>query len=336
MRNNVKVSISTVTPVYRGEDYLVELVEKISLLRDQWRNEDAPVEIVESIFVDDGSVDNSYEILEKLSKRYSWVRVITLSRNYGQHSATVAGVCYTHTDWVVTLDEDLQHDPAVINTLLKFAVAQNLDVVYAKPIKASVHGNTWRDHSSRIVKSFLSRITGTPQIKAFNSFRLIRGSVARAAASSSSSQTYFDMAISWFTKSYDVLNINMRDERFQENNKSGYGLIKLIRHARHLIVSSQVDVASVGLLIGGIAIIIGIFYGALIVSQRLFFPSMFASSGWPSLMATIIFFSGVITAILCIALEYIHVILINQLGKPTFFAVDRSSDIILKKWVKGR
>ena len=88
----MKISISTVTPVYRGEDYLVPLVERISLLRDEWRNGDVPVEIVESIFVIDGSVDNSYKVLEKLSKRFNWVRTITLSKNFGQHSATVAVV----------------------------------------------------------------------------------------------------------------------------------------------------------------------------------------------------------------------------------------------------
>lgn len=332
----MKITISTVTPVYRGEDYLVQLVEKVSLLRDQWKNEDAPIEIVESIFVDDGSVDNSAKVLEMLSEQYNWVRVITLSRNYGQHSATVAGVCHTHTDWVVTFDEDLQHDPLLISKLLQLAVRERLDVVYARPTSA-VHGNSWRDRSSVFVKGLLSKITKTPQIKDFNSFRLIRGSVARAAASSSSSQTYFDIAISWFTKSYAVLKIDMKDSRYQESKKSGYGLFKLIRHARHLIVSSQVDIASVGLLTGCIAVAFGFVFGIIIIAQKIFFPSIFfQSTGWASIMATVIFFCGIITAILCIALEYVNIVLLNQLGKPTFFVIDRSCDRIIRKWFEGK
>ncbi len=332
----MNVTISTVTPVYRGENYLVDLVGRISLLRERWESENAPVEIVESIFVDDGSVDNSAKILRMLAERHNWVRVITLSRNYGQHSATVAGVCHTHTDWVVTLDEDLQHDPLMISKLLSVAVENCADVIYAWP-KSAVHGNTWRDRSSRIVKRFLSRITDIPQIRYFNSFRLIRGSVARAAASSSSSQTYFDVALSWFTKTYKVVDIEMKDARFLKDKNSGYGLFKLIRHARHLVVSSQVDVASAGLAIGSFAVVFSVVFGIVIVSQKLLYPNLFfQSTGWASIMATVIFLGGIITAILCIALEYVNIVLLNQLGKPTFFVIDRSTDELIKNWLETK
>ena len=327
------ITLSTVTPVYAGEEYLADLVAKLSQLREHWLKEGAPTRLVESIFVDDGSVDQSSQVLLKLAEKHDWVNVISLSRNYGQHSATVAGICHTSTDWVVTLDEDLQHDPGLINELFKHQVNKRLDVVYARP-KHAVHGNSWRDKSSRFVKKILAKLTSTPQIRLFNSFRLIRGSIARAAASSSSSSTYFDISISWFTKSCDAIEVDLRDNRFVEENKSGYGFFKLVKHARRLLVSADLDIASTGLVIGFGSVLFAILIGVFSIAQKLFFPASIESIGWTSLITAVTFFSGVIIALLCLALEYLHILVLNTLGRPTFFTIDRSADHLLEAWFK--
>jgi glycosyltransferase involved in cell wall biosynthesis len=331
----MSISVSTVTPVYCGEEYLADLVNELAFLRDKWVQEKAPFSLVESIFIVDGAVDNSEDILFGLKNHYSWVKVISLSRNFGQHSATVAGICHTSSDWVVTLDEDLQHKPGEIETLFKTQALAGADLVYAQPL-AAVHGSSWRDLSSRVIKNILAKITATPQMKLFNSFRLIRGSIGRAAASSSSSQTYLDIALSWFTKSCAGAMINMQDDRFVQTQSSGYGLLKLIGHARKLIVSAQVDIASSGLVVGIITIILAIVIGSAVVFQKLFFPESVESAGWASTIALDTFFGGVIITLLCIALEYINVVLINQLGKPTFFTVDRTEDSVIAHWYQKK
>lgn len=331
----MSITVSTVTPVYSGETYLKKLVEELLELKEKWKSEVAPLTLVEAIFVDDGSIDNSSEILSNLKSEYDWVRVVTLSRNYGQHSATVAGICHSSSDWVVTLDEDLQHKPSKIEDLFRCQVENNADVVYARPLD-SVHGNSWRDKSSKLVKGVLSNMTATPQIRFFNSFRLIRGSIARAAASSSSSQTYLDIAISWFTKSFAVIELDLQDDRFIDEKKSGYGLSKLIKHARHLIVSSEIDITTSGLITGGLAVLIALVISVFVVLQKIFFPELVAADGWTSLIAVVTFFGGVIIALLCIALEYINIVVLNQLGKPSFFTIDRSSDLVIDDWYKSQ
>lgn len=325
------ISVSTVTPVYSGADYLPGLVEQLGQLRNKWQQESAPVDLIESLFVVDGAIDDSHKVLQSLTGEYDWIRIVPLSRNFGQHAATVAGICHTSSDWVVTLDEDLQHKPAEIETLFKEQVNSGADIVYAQPA-STAHGNSWRDLSSRLVKKVIAKLTDTPQVRRFNSFRLIRGSIARAAASSASSQTYLDIAISWFTKSFSSVALEMHDDRFIEEGKSGYGLAKLIRHARHLIVSSQVDIATAGMIGGAISIGIAFIIGLVVILQRLFFPESIASAGWASIMALVTFFGGIIIALLCVALEYINVITLNQLGKPTFFTVDREQDSVLADW----
>ncbi|RBP51490.1 glycosyltransferase [Arenicella xantha] len=329
----MKISVSTVTPVYCGEKYLRDLVAEIEKIRGQWERADAPMALVESIFVDDGSIDSSSEVLAQISAEYPWVRVLSLSRNYGQHSATVAGLCHSSSDWVVTLDEDLQHKPADIDQLFRAQVNNAADVVYAAPFSPA-HGKSWRDLSSKVVKKILAKLTRTPQIRFFNSFRLIRGSIARAAASSSSSQTYLDIAISWFTKSAVTVAIELKDNRFIDDDESGYSLAGLINHARRLMVSSSFDIASKGLFVGVMAIILAVAAGATAIIQKILVPESVGVVGWASLVSLITFLGGVIIMILCIILEYVSVLVTNQLGRPTFFTVDRSNDSALVAWFR--
>lgn len=331
----MSITVSTVTPVYCGREYLEALADQLEQLREKWSQEKAPIKLLESIFVDDGSSDGSSHVLSELADKYSWVTVITLSRNYGQHAATVAGICHTKTDWVVTLDEDLQHPPSAIEQLLAKAVQNYADVVYAKPTE-SVHGNSWRDKSSRWAKTIIAKATNTPQIKSFNSFRLVRGNIARAAASSSSSDTYLDIAITWFTKSTEIVTLDLHDERFTKEQESGYSLSKLIKHARRLIVSSEVDIASSGLVMGVTSILIAGGIGLFSLFQRIFFPSNVDLAGWASLITALTFFSGIIIAFLCVLLEYVRILVLNNLGRPTFFTVDRSADRTLMNWFNDK
>lgn len=168
-----KISISTVTPVYAGKLYLPTLVAELAELRAKWESESAPLQLIEAIFVDDASVDNSTKILDELAKQYHWIRVITLSKNFGQHPATVAGILYSSGDWIATLDEDLQHRPKYIIDMLKMVANSQVDIVYAKPIDV-VHRNSYRDVLSRSLKQILAWVTKNPMMRYFNSFRLIR------------------------------------------------------------------------------------------------------------------------------------------------------------------
>ena len=114
--------MSTVTPVYSGANYLKSLIAELKSLRNTWIAENAPVTLDEAIFVDDGSIDDSSAILDELAAHYDWVHVIHLSRNFGQHPATMAGILHTSGEWVVTLDEDLQHHPQDIQHLFASVV----------------------------------------------------------------------------------------------------------------------------------------------------------------------------------------------------------------------
>jgi len=332
-----KIKISTVIPVYKGEVYLEKLVMALLSVRDKWSNSDTPIELVEAIFVNDSAVDTSSIILQRLQQKFSWIQLITLSKNYGQHPATVAGILHSSGDWVFTIDEDLQHDPQYFDLLLEHAVKHEADVVYAKP-ESTVHQSAMRDLTSRTYKYFLSKITANPHISSFNSYRLIRGAIARSSASVCSHATYFDIALCWFTDRFATLSIPLKDHRYIESKMSGYTIMKLLSHARRLLISAPAKILRVGALAGIFALISSLIYGAFIFYKVIFDPSAIEAKGWTSTILTILFLGGLCSLLLGVIIEYITNILLHSQGKPSFFVIDRSSDTLIRTYyeIKGK
>ncbi|MDB5652231.1 MAG: glycosyl transferase 2 family protein, partial [Hyphomicrobiales bacterium] len=214
------ISLSVVVPVYSGEAYLSVLLDEIGAVRKDLECRGMPLRLDEVIFVDDGAIDGSAAIIDKLADSFGYVTALHLSRNFGQHPATIAGILHTSGDWVVTLDEDMQHPPSRIIDLFEVVVKSGADVVYGRP-KSNVHQSVTRDFSSRKFKAIIERLTGNKHISKANSFRLVRGSVARAASSVCGHDTYFDIALSWFTQRIESRQMVLKDTRFIETGKSG-------------------------------------------------------------------------------------------------------------------
>lgn len=327
------LTISTVTPVYYGQDYLEKLIVAIDEVRRQWEAEGCPFRLAESIFVNDDAIDASAEVLERLALVYPWVRVITNSRNFGQHPATIAGILHSSGDWVVTLDEDLQHDPHSIGRLLELAVLERLDIVYARPQKG-VHQSLVRDWGSKTIKLALMILTGNKNVPHFNSFRLVRGPLARAAASMCSHETYLEIGLSWFTNRISSLQLEMRDERFIKTGKSGYNIRRLLSHARRMLVSSQTKVMRLGVYIGLAVMAVDFTLGLRTLMARLTHPESADTKGWTSLFLAILFLGGISLLMTSVILEYLTGVVLHIQGKPTFFIVDRSKDAVAERFFR--
>ena len=119
---------SIVVPVYNSEKTLDELYTRIRDVFDCTMKEN-----FELILVDDSSRDNSYEVMEKLHKADSRVKIIQMAKNFGQHPALLCGFSFAKGDFIITMDDDLQHRPEEIP---KMAAAINerddVDVIIAK------------------------------------------------------------------------------------------------------------------------------------------------------------------------------------------------------------
>src|SRR3954468_14404912 len=122
--------LSVVVPVYKGEKPLEALTaEIVPLTKPQTSPAGRPFVVTELVFVWDGAVDGSAGVIRSLAERHKFVQPIWLSRNYGQHAATLAGMAATSGDWVATLDEDGQHNPADLGRMLDAARAEGVLLV---------------------------------------------------------------------------------------------------------------------------------------------------------------------------------------------------------------
>jgi len=115
--------LDIVIPVYNSALTLPNLIQRLNELAQS-----TPVSF-RVVFVDDGSVDNSREILSSLPKNFEF-KLVQLARNYGQHTATAIGLGLTNAPLVATIDDDLQHDPFEIDKLLKQLKSQDADLVF--------------------------------------------------------------------------------------------------------------------------------------------------------------------------------------------------------------
>jgi glycosyltransferase involved in cell wall biosynthesis len=321
------ISVSVIVPVYSGESFLQALTTEVEHVREAWIDSGAPLSLDELIFVDDSAVDHSPEMLDQIPGKQPWVRVIHLARNFGQHAATIAGILHSSGDWVVTMDEDLQHPPSEISNLLRKVAETRCDIVYGSP-EGGVH-TARRDFSSRSYKRIIEWLTGNPHIRNVNSYRLIRGPIARGASSFCSHDTYFDVALSWLTQRVQIVEMNLKDQRYRKTGKSGYTWKSLFSHARRLLISSQLKVLRLAVLIGLLAVALSLCIGAAVLFMKIFAPGTIAVAGWASLMLAIALFGGFCIFLLGIALEYISMLVVRAHGRPLFFTIDRSADTVL-------
>ena len=319
------VTISIIVPVYSGAPFLSDLIGSIKRLKTRWEDSGIELFITEAIFVLDEPIDQSPENLRKLAAIHSWVRLVELSRNYGQHSATIAGILYSSSDWVVTLDEDLQHHPAQIETLLTAACSEKADIVYASPDKP-VHGGGYRDWLSRLTKFMIAKLSGNQFVQTFNSFRLIRGDIARAASSIGAQYTYFDVTLTWFTERIANVQIAMSDDRYKKSKRSGYRLGKLIQHATKLILTSNFRILRFTTSLSFLSFFAAFIYGGWVLFNQLFSDNPVEVPGWTSLMIVMLAFGSISVFILGLIVEFLHISMLQLQGKPTFFVVNRASD----------
>jgi len=172
--------ISYVVPVYNGSMMVERLHEKlVPIARSLGK--------YEIIFVDDGSTDGSFAAVKKLQLRDPNVCAVQLSRNFGQHNSTLAGLSCAQGEIVVTIDQDLQNPPEEIPRLLE-KLSEGFDVVYGLP-EARAH-NLFRNVTSDFSKWIGAKILSPGVGGNFSSFRVLRKWVVDEILKYQSSYTY--------------------------------------------------------------------------------------------------------------------------------------------------
>lgn len=217
--------VSVVVPVYQGSETLSSLVDEIkSLVSPSTTPSGVRFLVSELILVDDCGPDDSRSTISILADTYSFVKPVWLSRNFGQHAATLAGISATSGKWIATIDEDGQHDPRDIGLMLDKALSERAHVCYAKSSNEPPHGPL-RNLMSRCAKVLSSAITGSADPLNYSSFRLILGDIGRSVAAYAGEAVYLDVALSWIADRSSAVRVDFRQER---REKSGYTFATLL------------------------------------------------------------------------------------------------------------
>lgn len=326
------LSLSLVVPVYSGEAYLPALVARQEALRAHLEASDSCIRHLESIFVCDEPVDGSSRVLAALAATRPWMTVLHLGKNMGQHAASSAGMLHTSGDWVVTMDEDGQHDPMEIVRLLEATVPRSYDICYARPLGA-VHSVGWRNASSRWAKRLVAFLVGDRFVPLFNSFRLIRGELARSAGALAGYDLYLDVALRWFTDRISAVEIELRDPRVGAA-RSGYSLRSLLSHLRRLVMSYHLTMLRYVMAAGFATSATFGLLGVANLVHKLVAPESVPVQGWTSLFVTVAFFGGLTTFLLGLIMERLATMLTRAQGHPAFVIVDRSRDSLWRARVE--
>ena len=182
------------------------------------------------------------------------------------------------------------------------------------------------DLSSRLVKYFIGAFSGNRFVSSFNSFRLIRGDIARAASSVCGQHTYFDVALTRFSNRIGAVRIPMSDDRYKQQKKSGYRFRTLLQHAKRLLLTSDFRVIRLTTSLSLTTFLVAVVYAAWVLYSRFLAANPVEVEGWTSLMVVILAFGSVSVFMLGLIIEFLHMSVLQLQGKPAFFVVDRSSD----------
>src|SRR5262245_56770656 len=185
------VTVSVVIPVYRSARTLPELHRRIVEVLGQGGIE------FEIIFVDDCGGDGSWSLIQSLARADARVRGILLSRNFGQHAATICGIARANGNWIVTLDDDLEQLPESICLLLAKANEGYALVYGVYPTRSH---SLWRNATSSIARRMF-RLAIPSLNYEYTSFRVIDRQIAKTLESFDSPFPFIDGYLSWLTHS---------------------------------------------------------------------------------------------------------------------------------------
>lgn len=297
------MNCSIVVPVYNSAETLAVLIERLGQVLPQI------TEAYEVIFVNDGSRDDSWEVITDLSRQHAWVRGINLMRNSGQHNALLAGVLVTQYEVIITMDDDLQHPPEELPKLLA-ELKEGFDVVYGVP-EAQNH-SMFRTASSRLIKWAMGKLLDLPNIARSGALRAFRTQVREAFRDYRSQFVSIDVLLGWGTSRFGYVAVR-HDPRYA--GKSQYTIRKLIRHTFNMVTGFSTLPLRLASLLGFVFTIVGFLVLIFVVGRFMIQGS--PVQGFPFLASIIALFSGVQLFAIGIFGEYLARIYFHLMGRPS-------------------
>ena len=310
--SDTHITLSIVVPVYRSATILPLLVETIQ----QEMCIAKLLDVFELLLVNDASPDNSWQVICDLATQYSFVKGISLRRNFGQHNATMAGLNNATGDVVVIMDDDLQHPPKAIIKMIE-AINDGYDVCYTRYLNRQ--HETWKKVGSQFNDWVATHLLDKPKGLYLSSFKAVRKDVIKEIVKYDGPYAYLDGLILDVTRSITTINIEHNARHVGQGNYNFRRSVSLwLKMATSFSVIPLRMASYIGFVLAGISVItIG-----YVTIQKILYPDI--AAGWTSLIATILMIGGIQT--LCIGMigEYLGRTYLKLNGKPQYVVASRT------------
>ena len=284
------MNVSIVIPVYRASNVLQELTDRIKAVFDSLNLSH------EIILVDDSGQRESWEIVKQTVSRREGLLALRLTRNFGQHNAVLCGIRRSKGEFIITMDDDLQHLPEELPKIIS-ELDKGYDVVYAPPTELK-HSHA-RNLTSILAKSAIRR-GENGNCSEVSSLRGIKGGVREFLHGFASPNVSIDVLLDWTTSNMTTIRVR-HSERL--HGKSGYDPARLIRHSMNMMTgfsTTPLKIATTaGFISSGIALTVMIYMAAWRTINGSVIP------GFALIICSLAFFSGVQLVALGIIGEYI-------------------------------
>lgn len=298
--------ISVVIPVYNEEKNLPLLMDRMEAAL---RTMNRPYEIV---YVDDGSRDRSLEILTGFVGREG-VRIVELTRNYGQHAAVMSGFSIVRGSIVVTLDADLQNPPEEIPGLVRALEEGNYEVVGT--VRRMRRDSILRTFPSRIVNAMTRKITGVRMTDWGCMLRAYRRPVVDRMVESQEYSTFIPALATLYAKRMTEIPVSHAE---RHGGVSNYNMARLMSLQFDLLTSFSDFPLKLLLYLGTLLALGGIAVGLLLAVMRLVYGPEWAEYGVFTLFAILFFFVGGLFFALGIMGQYLGRIYHEVRKRPRF------------------
>lgn len=299
------IDLSLVIPLFNEEEVIPFLLEEIvKAAKDTSKS-------YEVVFIDDGSTDNTFQLIKLASEKDSQIKVLRLSRNFGHQAAFNVGIDFARGDMVLTMDGDLQHPPSLIPTFIKYA-EEGSDIVIGERLN-NKQNSKLREIGGKGFYKLMSAITGL-EFRNVSDFALYKRSVVNALKKLPERERYLRGMIQWigFKKKYVPYIAESR-----RAGKPKYNVKKLTE----LVLSGMTSFSAFPLRLafwaGLFVLFVSIIFSIYVIADHYFNPDPLAA-GYATITLIVLFLGSVQLMVLGIVGEYMYKMFNEVKGRPLY------------------
>lgn len=308
----MSLQYSIIIPTFNGQNSIEMLFEEITKF---FKSTNYTYEV---IIVDDGNTNNTWDILTKLKNNNKNVKIIRLTKNFGQQPATLCGIKFAAGKYIITIDDDLEVHPEEIKHLIAEQEKSGNDVVYGEYRK--IKQSFIREFLTNVYKAS-SKMEGKNKGKG-SSLRLIKSELAHKLAETHTHFMFIDELLLWYTNRMSFIKV--KPNKSPVEKRSGYSLGSLFKITGSVIMFSSTFplrfVTTIGFSLATVNFLIGTYY---LLKKFLF---KIPVHGYTSIIVSVLFSTGLIVLSIGVVAQYISRILKDVNNKPSYYIAEKSVD----------